>query len=94
MAKRIISSELNSPVPLEKQVDDLKVWVIGGFIVLIVAVSGMLIAVGAMAADYFAMKQATYEDLKNKVVEQNFLIQSQAIQFEQLNNRLKTRYGF
>ena len=57
--------------PSQKMMQDIVFAVV---IVLLVGVAGSLIAVGAMLQSYLASKQATYEDLKNQVLLQNFKI--------------------
>lgn len=62
-----------------------KGWVIGGFVVLCFTVAAMLVGVGAIFNDYLAMKQATYQSLKNEVNETNVKNQQILDKLEQLN---------
>jgi hypothetical protein len=43
---------------------------------LLIIVATLMFALGAMINDYLAMKQASYEDLKDKVIEQNSKVDS------------------
>lgn len=49
-------------------------WITAGFIALVFIVVGLLVAVGAITNDYFLMKQATYQSLRDKVEETNLKI--------------------
>lgn len=49
-------------------------WVTGGFIALLFIVIGLLIAVGAMAGDYWSNKTASYQELNKSVMENNFKV--------------------
>ena len=53
------------------EMDHLKTIMYAVLIVLGVGFIGALIAVGAMLQSYLASRQATFEDLKDKVLEQN-----------------------
>lgn len=56
---------------LQGDVDNLKILFYGIIIVLFIGFAGVFIATASMLVDSFKNKQATYQDLANKVNEQN-----------------------
>ena len=73
-----------------KEAKEQKVWVTGGFIVLCFTVAAMLVGVGAIFNDYIAMKQATYQSLKDEVNETNIKNQQILDKLDELNLNTST----
>lgn len=57
---------------------------------LLAIVVALIFSLGAIWNDYLAMKQASYEDLKDSVIEQNFIIKQQAEATGKTNKYLET----
>ncbi len=75
-------------VEIARQIQESKEqkgWVIGGFVVLCFTVAAMLVGVGAIFNDYLAMKQATYQSLKDEVNDNNTKNQQILDRLNQLN---------
>ncbi len=56
---------------LENRVEQINTLMIGVVIVLLVGFAGTFVAAATMLVDSFNNKQATYQDLRDKVQEQN-----------------------
>jgi hypothetical protein len=57
---------------------------------LLAIVIGLIFALGAIWNDYLAMKQASYENLKNSILEQNFILKEQGKDLEETKKYLDT----
>ncbi len=57
---------------------------------LLIIVGSLLFTLGGILNDSWANKQATFEDLKDSVIEQNFIIKEQQKDLEKVNEYLDT----
>ena len=76
--------------PVVDQMNQMNFLLLGTVLVLFVAFSGMFIAVGAMAGDYFSNKQATYQSLRDEVHALNQKITTQDEALSKIREAIKT----